>query len=40
MEKCGNKIVGKAFFRISIKYITPIMMTFVLISLALSYLGI
>ena len=40
MEKCGNKIAGKAFFRISIKYITPIMMTFVLISLALSYLGI
>ncbi len=40
MEKHGNKIVGKVFFRVSIKYITPIMMTFVLISLALSYLGI
>ncbi|MBQ6900037.1 MAG: sodium-dependent transporter [Firmicutes bacterium] len=40
MEKCGNKIIGKSFFRVSIKYITPAMMTFVLISLALSYLGI
>ena len=40
MEKHGNKIAGKTFFRVSIKYITPIMMTFVLISLALSYLGI
>ncbi len=40
MEKNGNKIIGKSFFRVSIKYITPAMMTFVLISLALSYLGI
>lgn len=40
MEKCENKIIGKAFFRVSIKYVTPAMMTFVLISLALSYLGI
>ncbi|MBR5230441.1 MAG: sodium-dependent transporter [Firmicutes bacterium] len=40
MEACGNKIVGKAFFRLSVKIITPALMTFVLISLALSYLGI
>lgn len=40
MEKCGSKIIGKTFFRISIRFITPALMTFVLISLALSYLGI
>ena len=40
MERCGNKIMGKMFFRISIRFITPLLMTFVLFSLALSYLGI
>ena len=40
MEKCGNKIIGKGFFRLSVKFITPALMTFVLFSLALSYLGI
>ncbi len=40
MQAKGNKIFGKKFFEISIKFVTPVMMTFVLISLALSYLGI
>ncbi|WP_040212332.1 sodium-dependent transporter [Clostridium polynesiense] len=33
----GNKFIGKSFFAICIKYITPLLMSFVLISLALSF---
>ena len=40
MTAKGGKYYTKKFFEISIKYITPLMMTFVLFSLALSYLGI
>ena len=40
MTANGNKFYAKKFFEISVKYITPLMMTFVLVSLALSYLGI
>ena len=39
IETQGNKFVTKGFFYVCVKYITPAMMTFVLISLALSYVG-
>ena len=39
IEQNGNKFYCKKFFTICVKYITPLLMTFVLISLALSYLG-
>ncbi|MEA4815907.1 MAG: sodium-dependent transporter [Lachnospiraceae bacterium] len=39
IEKNGNKFYSKKFFEICIKYITPILMTFVLISLAVSFFG-
>lgn len=40
VESDGNKFVTKKFFHICVKYITPAMMTFVLVSLALSYVGL
>lgn len=40
VELNGNKFVTKKFFHVCVKYITPAMMTFVLISLALSYVGL
>lgn len=40
VESNGNKFVTKKFFHICVKYITPAMMTFVLVSLALSYVGL
>lgn len=40
MEKNGNKFYCEKFFTIFTRYITPLLMLFVLISLALSYLGI
>ena len=40
IEVQGNKFVTKGFFTVCVKYITPAMMTFVLISLALSYVGL
>lgn len=40
MTERGSKFYTKKFFEISVKYITPLLMTFVLVSLALSYLGI
>ena len=35
VEKCGNKFYTKNFFNVCVKYITPLLMTFVLMSLAL-----
>ena len=40
ITQCNNKFYTEGFFKVCVKYITPAMMTFVLISLALSYLGI
>ena len=40
VEAQGSKFVTKGFFKVCVKYITPAMMTFVLISLALSYVGL
>jgi len=40
VEKGGQKFYTKHFFHICIKYLTPILMAFVFISLALSYLGL
>jgi NSS family neurotransmitter:Na+ symporter len=36
----GNKFFLRKFFVICLKYITPILFTFLLVSLALSYFGI
>lgn len=36
----GNKFAGRKFFAICVKYITPVLFTFLLVSLALSYFGI
>jgi len=38
-EKNGQKFYTKKFFHICIKYVTPILMAFVFVSLALSFLG-
>jgi len=40
IETQGNKFVTRGFFTVCVKYITPAMMLFVLISLALSYVGL
>ena len=40
IEKEGNKFYLKGFFAVCVKYITPIMMAFVFITLALSYLNV
>lgn len=40
IEKGGNKFHTSRFFTVCVKYVTPVLMTFVLFSLALSYLGI
>lgn len=40
ITQCNNKFYTEGFFRVCVKYITPALMTFVLISLALTYLGI
>ena len=40
IELEGNRFVTKKFFYVCVKYITPVVMTFVLFSLALSYLGL
>ncbi|MDO4582139.1 MAG: sodium-dependent transporter [Bacillota bacterium] len=37
---CGQKWLAEGFYRVSIKYITPVLMSFVLVSLFLSYFGI
>ena len=39
VETQGNKFFTKGFFKVCVKFVTPAMMTFVLISLALSYVG-
>ena len=40
IETQGNKFVTRGFFTVCVKYITPAMMLFVLVSLALSYVGL
>jgi len=40
VEQEGNKFFLKGFFSVCVKYITPIMMAFVFITLAMSYLNI
>lgn len=39
-EANGNKFYGKKFFEICVKFITPLLMVFVFITLALSYLNV
>ncbi|MBQ4062058.1 MAG: sodium-dependent transporter [Christensenellaceae bacterium] len=36
----GNKFVGRGFFAVCVKYVTPILFTFLIVSLILSYFGI
>lgn len=36
----GNKFVGRRFFAVCVKYVTPVLFTFLLVSLALSFFGI
>lgn len=38
-EKNGQEFYAKGFFHVCIKYVTPVLLAFVFISLALSYLG-
>ena len=40
IEENGNKFYCKKFFEICVKYVTPLLMVFVFISLALSYLNV
>ena len=40
IEAEGNKFYCEKFIKVCVKYVTPILMTFVLVSLALSYVGI
>lgn len=40
VELNGNKFVTKGFFKVCVKYLTPAMMIFVFVSLALSYIGV
>ncbi len=40
ITQCGNKFTGKGFFLFCTKYITPLLMIFVLITTALSFFGI
>lgn len=39
IEKEGNKFIWRGFFKFCAKYVTPVLMTFVLISLVLSFFG-
>ena len=39
VEKNGSRFYTKKFFHICIRYVTPVLMAFVFVSLALSYLG-
>jgi hypothetical protein len=40
IEENGNKFYCKKFFEVCVKYVTPLLMVFVFISLALSYLNV
>lgn len=40
ISQCGNKFTGKKFFLFCAKFITPLLMIFVLITTALSFFGI
>lgn len=40
LQQCGNTFYCRRFFHFCTKYLTPVLMAFVLISLALSYVGI
>jgi hypothetical protein len=40
IEENGNKFYCKKFFEVCVKYDTPLLMVFVFISLALSYLNV
>ena len=40
IEKGGKKFYTEGFFKVCVKYITPIVMAFVFVSLALSYIGL
>ena len=40
IEKEGNKFYAKNFFRICVKYVTPLVMVFVLVALVLSYVNV
>ena len=40
VEENGNKFYAKGFFEICIKYVTPVVMVFVLVALILSYVNV
>ena len=40
VEQEGNKFHTKNFFRICVKYVTPLIMVFVLVALVLSYVNV